>query len=186
MTARRELADIQKKSSWPSIPHPMFWHHPMDLEIVKVLFLGFVWAFFGGGFFGGFLFFWGGGVWRVFLFCDCEGFLFFKMQYQPLTWFSKFLTKSMFTYIKMAFTLYNYLPEIRLKTHKNTINTVNTTFKGFVYFWFTNKGTQYFCLCLIKAHGFSICFQTFVPTAEKNITGKHTFFLVPNLNTSYC
>lgn len=63
------------------------------------------------------------------------------------------------------------------------MNTV-TTLKGFVYFWFTNKGTQYFCLCLIKAHRFSICFQTSVPTAEKNITGKCLFFLVPNLNTS--
>lgn len=119
----------------------------------------------------------GGFVCCFFLFCDCEGFsgfffnavlvinLIFKVSHKE---------KSMFVYIKMAFTLSSYFPQIRLETCKK--NHWNTTFKGFVYFWFTNKGTQYFCLCLIKAHRFSICFQTSVPTADKNITGKCNFF----------
>lgn len=85
----------------------------------------------------------------------------------------------MFMYIKMAFQLSRYFPQIRLNNIKRYNEHRNNTFKGFVYFWFTNKGTQYFCLCLIKAHRFRICFQTSVPTAEKNITGKCNFFPGP-------
>lgn len=141
----------------------VFWYHSMDLEIVKVLFVGLV-------------------------FCSVivkVSVLLFKMQHQSLTWFSVSFTKSTFVYTEMVFTLHNFFRQKSDWKHIKIQNT-NTTFKGFVYFWFTNKGTQYFCLCLIKAHGFSICFQTFVPTAEKDITGKHVFFLVPNLNTNYC
>lgn len=85
----------------------------------------------------------------------------------------------------MTFQLSRYFPLIRLNNIKRYSEHHNNTFKGFVYFWFTNKGTQYFCLCLIKAHRFSICFQTSVPTAEKTLQENVIFFfLVPNLNTS--
>lgn len=170
MTARRKLADIQGSHHDQVYLTLCFDITPWTLRLWRFCLLG--------------LF----GVFLVDVFCSVTGKVFVFQNAVPVTnLIVKVPHKEHVHIYRDGIYMIQFFSTNQVENTQKYNKHCNTTCKGFVYFWFTNKGTQYFCLCLIKAHGFSICFQTFVPTAEKNITGKHTFFfLVPNLNTSYC